>query len=267
MNLGIFSKIFVRPTLGEMLDAVRDLGITHVQFNAGSSDLSEAHCDAIRHEFDHRHLTLEVLSATFNIIHPDLHIRRQGLDRFTLLAQSAKHLGTSMLSVSTGTRDPEDMWRRHPENESADAWRDMLTAMSTLATVAEQHHVTIAFEPEQANIIDTACKARTLLDSLQSKQVKVLIDAANLLTVSNLPQQDRVLREAFDLLGGDIVLAHAKEFSADGKLGNAALGGGVVDFPLYISLLRNVGFQNSLIMHGFNEDAAVESMRHLAACR
>ena len=93
----------------------------------------------------------------------------------------------------------------------------------------------------------------------------MLIDAANLLTVENLPQRGRVLREAFDLLGADIAAAHAKEFSADGKLGNAALGQGVVNFPLYVSLLRGAGFENPLIMHGFSEQEAAESLHYLAA--
>ena len=34
MKPGIFSKIFVRPTLSESLNAVQALGIEHVQFNA-----------------------------------------------------------------------------------------------------------------------------------------------------------------------------------------------------------------------------------------
>jgi sugar phosphate isomerase/epimerase len=96
------------------------------------------------------------------------------------------------------------MWRKHPDNNTAEAWRDMPEGMAKLAAIAEQYEVMIAFEPEQANVIDSAHKARELLATLQSANVKVLIDAANLLTVWNLPEQDRVLKEAFDLLGGDI---------------------------------------------------------------
>ena len=271
MKLGIFTKTFARPTLGETLDAVIGHGIAHVQFNLVSASLAsmpslltEAQCDGIRHEFERRGLIIAVLSATFNIIHPDKEVRRNGFHGLALLARSARRLGTETLSVSTGTRDREDMWRKHPENEGEDAWREMLDAMSRIAAIAEEHHVTIAFEPEQANIVDSAKKARTLIDALQSRNVKVLIDAANLLNRSNLHQQDRVLKEAFDLLGGDIVIAHAKEFSVDGRLGGVALGRGVVDFPLYVSLLRSTGYRNPLIMHGFPEEAVPESLAYLA---
>lgn len=228
------------------------------------SALTGEQCDTIRQEFEHRGVTLNVLSSTFNIIHPDRDVRERGFRAFTLLAHSAKRLGADILSISTGTRDPEDMWRKHPENDSAGAWREMIAAMARMAALAEEHHVTIAFEPEQANIVDSAGKARTLLNTLQSRNVKVLIDAANLLNLSNLARQEQVLKEAFDLLGGDIVAAHAKEFSADGQLGNVALGRGVVNFPLYVSLLERAGFSNPLIMHGFPEQAVPESSACMA---
>ena len=255
VQLGVFSKTFPRPSLGETLDAVQKLGIDQVQLNT----TPPTNC---RQEFASRGLTLAVLSATFNIIHPDQEMRRAGSARFDELARMATRLGAQTLSVCTGTRDPDDMWRKHPENDSADAWHEMLSAMSELAKIAEEHNITIAFEPEQANVVNSAQKARALLDALQSNNVKVLIDAANLLTVENLSEQDRVLRDAFDLLGTDIVVAHAKEFSQDGKLGNARLGSGAVNFGLYTSLLRELGRPIALIMHGFGEKDAEESRRY-----
>jgi len=256
LTLGIFSKTFPRPTLGETLDAVRGLGIEYVQLNT----VPPEDC---RQEFESRGLKLAVLSATFNIIHPDAEVRQSGFERLMQLAKSAKSTGAPILSVSTGTCDTEDMWRKHPENGSADAWQAMLQSMVVLAKIAQEHDITIAFEPEQANIVDSAQKARELLDTLRSKHVKVLMDAANLLTVANLPQQEQVLRNAFELLGRDIVAAHAKEFSQDGTLGNAVLGSGAVDFPLYTSLLRGLDLPVSLIMHGFAEQEAAASLRYL----
>lgn len=270
MKLGIFSKQFERPTLGEALDAVVAHGITQIQLNLSSallpnmpSALTVNQCDSIRHELDRRGIVNAVLSGTFNIIHLDDDVRQKGFDSFAVLAANAKSLGTETLSLSTGTRDQENMWRKHPENGSADAWRDMLGSMSRLAAIAEKHRVTIAFEPEQANIVDSAQKARALMDAVKSPRVKVLIDAANLLNRSNLHEQDRVLKEAFDLVGEDIVVAHAKEFSADGRLGGVALGRGAVNFRLYLSLLKAAGEQIPVIMHGFDESAVAESLAHL----
>jgi sugar phosphate isomerase/epimerase len=43
------------------------------------------------------------------------------------------------------------------------------------------------------------------------------------------------LREAFDLLGNDIALAHAKDLDHDGEAYHLAAGEGLLDYPLYLS--------------------------------
>lgn len=270
MRLGIFSKTFVRSSLGETLDAVRAGGISLVQLNLVSaslpsmpSRLTDGDCDRIRGEMEKRGITNAVLSATFNIIHPNPATRETGFQSFSVLAAAARRLGTSTLSVSTGTRDAADMWRKHPDNDGSGAWRDMVRSMARLGGIAQEQNVTIAFEPEQANIVDSAAKARKLMDTLRSARVKVLIDAANLLNESNLARQDEVLRDAFEQVGEDIVIAHAKEYSAGGRLGGVALGRGAVNFSLYLSLLKEVGGMIPLIMHGFDESAAAVSLNHL----
>jgi sugar phosphate isomerase/epimerase len=65
------------------------------------------------------------------------------------------------------------------------------------------------------------------------------------------------LQEAFDLLGAELAIAHAKDRRADGK--TCALGRGVVDFDAYVGQLRSVGFTGPVIMHGFEETEAAES--------
>jgi len=46
--------------------------------------------------------------------------------------------------------------------------------------IAEACDVTLAFEPEVANVIDSARKGRRLLDEMRSPRLKVVMDAANL---------------------------------------------------------------------------------------
>ena len=56
-----------------------------------------------------------------------------------------------------------------------------------------------------------SCRARRLLDEIDSPWLKVVIDPANLLRPGEHgPSLPEILDEAFDWLGPDIVLAHAK---------------------------------------------------------
>ena len=54
-------------------------------------------------------------------------------------------------------------------------------------------------------------------------------------------------------MGGDIVLAHAKEVDQAGHAGNVPLGAGRLDWDDYLSRLGDAGFAGPLIMHGFEE--------------
>jgi sugar phosphate isomerase/epimerase len=146
------------------------------------------------------------------------------------------------------------MWRRHPDNDTAAAWHDLLASMREAVRTAEAAGVTLAFEPEVSNVIDTAWKARRLLDEIGSPRLKVVMDGANLFHAGELPRMREILDEAFGLLGRDIVLAHAKDLSRDGEAGHEAAGEGLLDHDRYLSLLGAAGYAGPLILHGLREE-------------
>jgi sugar phosphate isomerase/epimerase len=272
MQIGIFAKTFVRSTLEATLDAVVGHGIGYLQFNmacAGLPSMPE-HIDTtliaeIRSLMTARRLRMAAVSGTFNMIHPDLRQRRDGIARLRTLAASCFGLGTSVITLSTGTRDPQNMWRRHPDNDTPEAWRDLLAAIGEAVPIAEENHVTLAFEPEVSNVVDSAAKGRRLLDEVRSPNLKVVMDAANLFHAGELPRMRAILDEAFALLGNDIVLAHAKDLSRDGDAGHEAAGTGMLDYDHYLDLLRGVGFTGPLILHALAEEQVAQSIDFLQA--
>lgn len=272
MEIGIFAKTFIRPRLTETLDAVVAHGIGCVQFNlacAGVPSLPEqidaALIAEIRGAMDARQLRMAAVSGTFNMIHPDLQRRQDGLARLRTLVAACHDLGTSVITLSTGTRDPDDMWRRHPANDTPESWRDLLAALSAALTIAEEHRVTLAFEPEVSNVVDSAVKGRRLLDELRSPYLKVVLDGANLFHAGELPRMREVLDTAFALLGDEIVIAHAKDLSHDGDAGHEAAGTGLLDYDHYLALLRSVSFRGPLILHALAEDQVAQSVAFLVA--
>ena len=52
------------------------------------------------------------------------------------------------------------MWRAHPDNNSPEAWDDLLTTMRELVNIAVEYELELAVEPEPANVISDAVKAR-----------------------------------------------------------------------------------------------------------
>jgi sugar phosphate isomerase/epimerase len=270
MQIGIFAKTFVRPTLAATLDAVAAHGIQAVQFNlvcAGVPSMPDqidpALISSIRSTLEARAMTMAAISGTFNVIHPDRQQRRDGMRRLRTLAQACHALGTDVITLSSGTRDADNMWRRHPDNDTPAAWRDLVAAMAEAVQIAEEHKVTLAFEPEVSNVVDSAVKGRRLLDQISSPYLKVLIDGANLFHAGELPRMRAILEEAFDLLGDAIVLAHAKDLSGDGDAGHEAAGTGLLDYDWYLSLLRRVDYTGPLILHGLAEHQVDRSIAFL----
>jgi sugar phosphate isomerase/epimerase len=260
MQLGIFAKTFSRPTVEAVLDAVAAHGLECVQFNmacAGLPSLPEyidaELCERIRRALAERRLTMAAVSGTFNMIHPDPALRRDGLRRLRLLAAACPRLGTSVITLCTGTRDSDDPWKRHPDNDAPEAWRDLLVSMREAVAIAEETGVTLAFEPEVANVVDSTRKGRRLLDEIGSPRLKVVLDAANLFHAGELARMRDLLDEAFALLGKDVVLAHAKDLSHDGEAGHEAAGTGLLDYDYYLASLRRVGFDGPLVLHGLTE--------------
>jgi sugar phosphate isomerase/epimerase len=269
IELGIFARTFPRPTLEDTLNAVIAHGLHCVQFNMACTGLPslperiEADlAKRIHMETDARSIHMAAVSGTFNMIHPDPRERKAGLRRLRVLASACREMGTSVITLCTGTRDPQDMWRWHPENASPQAWRDLLIVMDAALQIAEEAGVTLAFEPERANVVHTASKGRALLDAVRSPRLKVVIDPANLIVSGDAQQMRRTLDEAFDLLGEHLVIAHAKDRGPDDTF--RAAGSGVLDYDHYLRLLRAVGFGGPLILHSLDEvqvDAAVEFLQ------
>ena len=267
MRLGIFAKTFIRPALEQTLDAVRAHGLDCVQFNLSCvglpslpEEIAPALCTRVDRALAERSIGMAAISGTFNMIHPDLERRRDGLRRLGVLARSCARLGTSLITLCTGTRDPKDMWRHHPDNNSPRAWRDLEESMAKALAIAEEADVTLAIEPEVANVVDTAAKAAQLLAKTRSPRLKIVIDPANLFHKGEIFRMHDVLNEAFALLGPDIVLAHAKDI---GNHGHVAAGKGLLDYDHYLEWLRKIDFQGPLIVHGLEEAEVGECLAFL----
>jgi sugar phosphate isomerase/epimerase len=219
--IGIFAKTFPRPTPGENLDAIRSHGLTVAQYNlacAGLPSLPERIEPALAQQIGaaaaSRRIAIAAVSGTFNMIDPIRERRDAGMRRLGQLAGACALLGTKIITLCTGTRDPDDMWRDHPANARPDAWADLLAAMDQAIAIAEEHDLWLAVEPETANVVDSPVKARRLLGELGSP--------------------------------------HAKDVRVvGGTVHHVAAGTGVLDYRHYLKLLRQSPVP--LIVHGLAE--------------
>ena len=253
----LLATTFTTGTLEARLDAAKAYGLACVQMSmacAGLPDLPDripAELPSrMRREASARGIAIASMTGTFNMCHPDPEHRRAGLRRLRTLAEVSPQIGTSFIHLCTGTRDPNSMWRYHPDNSSPESWHDMAACLREATDIARQTNVVLAFEPEMSNVVDSARKARRLLDEIGSPHLKVTMDPANLFHTGELPRMKEILDEAFALLGKDIVLCHAKDLDHDGEAGHKPAGQGVLDYDRYMRLLRQYQFRGPILLHG-----------------
>lgn len=270
MRLGIFSRTFAAESVDAVFGLVKACGYSATQFNFASAGLPplprEIGRDAMRAigmARDRHGIAIEAISATFNMAHPRASVIEDGLAVLETVASAAAALRCRLLTLCTGTLDPDDQWRGHPENGSAAAWSTLRDSMEKALAIAERHDVLLGIEPEIANVVSSARKARTLIDSLGGDRIRIIFDPANLFECAgSAAGRRRIVDEALDLLGPDIAIAHAKDRKADGSFATA--GCGALDYPHYFAGLRRVGFDGCIVAHGLAADEAGQVAAMLA---
>jgi sugar phosphate isomerase/epimerase len=261
MRLGIFAKTFPGTSPDGVLAQVKAAGFETAQYNMACSGLPPMP-DAISGEIavaitsaSRIHgVPLCAVSGTYNMAHPDPTVRADGLRRLEVIAAACATMGTGLVTLCTGTRDPDDQWRHHADNATPEAWRDMLAEMEKAVAIAERYDIRLGIEPELANVVFDAAKARQLIGEIGSERLAIVIDPANLFEQATLDEQHRLVAEAIDLLADRIVMGHAKDRTPNG--GFATAGKGVIDFAFYLERLRKAGFNGDLVAHGLDAGEA-----------
>ncbi len=268
MRLGIFAKTFPGIDPHTVLAQVKAAGFDAAQYNMACSGLPSMPAEiapdvaaAVAVASKQHGVPLCAVSGTYNMAHPDPSVRADGLQRLEVIAGACVSMRTELITLCTGTRDPDDQWRHHADNSSPTAWRDMLAEMEKAVAMAERHDLRLGIEPELANIVSDAGRAKRLLSEIGSPRLAIVIDPANLFERATLDEQHRLVAEAIDLLGSHIVMGHAKDRAPDGSFATA--GKGVVDFGFYLDRLRKAGFDGDLVAHGLDAAEAAQVAAYL----
>jgi sugar phosphate isomerase/epimerase len=273
MTPGIFSRTYPSADFAEVLARAAADGFGALQLNLSSfgmeslpGRLDAAALRAGRALARQHGIGLAALSGTWNMAHPDPDYRAAMRPRFAMVLEAAALLEVRVVTLCTGSRHAANMWEAHPDNAGPEAWADLCGELAPALEQAAALGLALAVEPEPGNVVCDAAAARRLLDELAAPNLKIILDAANLIGAGGLRRQAGILDEALDLLGPEVVLAHGKDIDRVGHV--TCPGRGAIDLGLFAAGLRRRGFDGPLIGHGFAPEAAGDAARVLAGlCR
>lgn len=263
MKLGMYSLEIQRPTAEGLFDAIGKAGFSQVQFDFASvcsEQMPLAFADGrlaeIRRLSERFGVEIAAVNGTFNMIHPDKAEREDGIKRFASVAAAASELNCGLVTLCTGSRNRGNMWAWHEDNSKSDAWDDLLASTEKTLEEAERFNLTLGIECEPNNCINSAEKARKLLDEFRSPRLKIIMDIANLFAMGQARKGNvrPVMDNAFALLGDDICLAHGKDIKEGDGLDCTYAGNGIVDFDYFLDKLEQAGYKGGMILHGMKHE-------------
>ncbi|MFO7695575.1 MAG: sugar phosphate isomerase/epimerase [Anaerolineae bacterium] len=263
MKLGMLTGELRRSTPEELFRTISALGFADVQLELGSvlpgplpEKVEDSALEEIYAQASGFGVEIAAVGGTYNMIHPDLGARALGLKRFESIAATCAPLHCRFVTLCTGTRHPENMWRWHDDNLKPDAWDDLLVSMEQVLVVAERYDLLLGIETEASNVINSAEKARKLLDTFDSPRLKIIMDVANLFQRGDArPENVRpIMDKAFALLGPYIQMAHGKDIQAGEGLACTHAGHGIIDFGYFVDKLQERGYTGGMLVHGIKDE-------------
>ncbi|MED4225939.1 sugar phosphate isomerase/epimerase [Neobacillus cucumis] len=268
LNLGIRAHDLENRPLEELVEEIAGKGLTSVQLALSKSfdyikpepgTLSPGLAHHIGTAFARKNVQIAVLGCYFNMIHPDHGERRKGIERFKEHIRFARDFGCSIVGTETGNVNPEIVYT--VENFKEEPFLEVVESVRELVREAEKFGVIVGIEAGVNHPIYSSKAMKRLLDMVNSNNLQVILDPVNLLTIDTYQDQDKIIQEAFELLGDRMVILHAKDFVVvDNQLKTVAVGQGLLNYDVVLKQVKQKKPYLNILMEETTEPFINESL-------
>lgn len=221
MNIGIRLHDTASGSLEQRLDFARaqgfscaHLALSKVMDGFAMADaprlLDDDLASRVRAAFDTRGMACAVLGCYLKLTTRDA----EALERTQAIYRAHLRFARKIGAGVVGTETPPAPDLNLPADSEA-AFERFLECVRPLVRCAEEEGAILAIEPVACHIVSTPEKAERLLDALKSEQVRVILDAVNLLTRENYTRADAIVEEALRRLGDRVSVLHLKDYTVD----------------------------------------------------
>ena len=267
MKIGICSTDFENDSIDGIFKKIHKYGFDAVQFSYVSIGMDEIPkeipdeiIDEINASLKKYDVEIVAVNATFNLIDHDKKRLERNIKNMETMCKANKKLGCKLLTLCTGSRSHESMWSYHPDTAKKDAWDELMMNIKPVIKTAEKYDMYLGIETEAKNVVMTPDMARKFIDESGSDRMKVILDCANLFHAGDAHKEnvEKTIRDAFDKLGNDIILAHGKDIAESDGIDFAPVGEGIVDYDLFLELLKKYNYKGAMVIHGIYDESLMD---------
>jgi len=188
---------------------IRALGYTAAEGGEEWKDASDAEIKTIVDLCKKYDVMFYALHMCINNIHPDLTERQKNLKRVAKLVETADRMGFAFVVTHTGScgNSPTET---HRDNWSKSTWETSVKSMKQIIKDTSGSKVNLAVEALNPCNINNPRAHMKLKEDVGDERVKVTLDPTNMLNPSTYYRTTELINECFDLIGEDVMYAHAK---------------------------------------------------------
>lgn len=231
------------------------LGKAIYEFNVSAEAMTPGMALYMKQIFAENKVDVAVLGCYLNMANPNREQLQKTLEIYKAHIRFAALLGCGVVGTETGAVNED--YHFEEANHSEEALEIFIESCREVVDYAEKMGVIFAIEPVYKHIVYDMKRAKKVLDTISSPNLQIIFDPVNVISMENYRQQDKVLIEAFELLGKDIAVLHAKDFVIEnGEVKSVPSGMGELNYDLLMNLVK----KHKPFMHVLLEDTKPENV-------
>ena len=246
MNIGIRLHDTAGANLAEHLAAAKAQGFTCVHLALGKlipgfkmadapALLTDELAEAVKAELDKNGQTCVLRGCYLNLCSPDLEAHAKTVEIYKAHLRFAKKIGATLVGTETGA--PNTTYSTCPECYTAEALQLFIDRVTPVVRYAEEVGQLFAIEPVIRHIVSTPERCERVLKAVNSPNLKVILDAVNLLSEDNAADAKSIIADGIARLGKDTALLHMKDFIPYAEARGQTLKAGVPNTDVFSNVV------------------------------
>lgn len=254
----------------DQVKIIRDAGYTACE--AGGADwdysITDSQIREMQAALKQHDVEFYTLHVWINIIDPDMGKRAKAHKLNCQAIEMADRLGMKFILSHTGGRSPLGKDVPHPLNWTKETWDMSVDAVKKIFKDTSGSKVAIGFEAVNSCNNNTPQSHVRLMKDVGDPRVKVTLDCSNMLHPGTFFRTSELINQCFELLGENIVYAHAKDQIWKEMLPTIApitLGQGSMDYELFLAQLSRLKKPRCLLLEHLPKEQYEPSKQFLLA--
>ena len=261
-------------SITDLVKRVRDAGYTTANSSYGKNrrnpwlEASETEIAELKSALKTFDVTFFDMHTYTNNIHPDPAERKENHRYVIEQCEAAERVGCPMVTTHTGTRSADRPISPHPDNWTWETWKLSVSVIKQLLKDTSGMKVCFGIEAVNMTASNNPRAHRQLLDEVGDPRLKICLDPVNMMHLGMYYRNTELIQECFDLLGNDIMAAHAKDTYVlpnrmSAYITEVAPGKGILDYETYLTCLSRLDSPRPLIIEHIPDEEYAGAKKYI----